>query len=120
MRYLLSSGHFFVQVQVYVRPAGSYVMDRLELRRVTFYPSRNSAEIVILICNFSVTTGLRVAEAALSNQQVRFLVDTKIVPTNLVFSLYFHDHSSFILRWRLILNCRQNSFLSAELWFSQW
>lgn len=57
-------------MQVYVRPAGSYVMDRLELRRITLYPGVNTADIVILIGNFSVATGLRAAEAALSNLEV--------------------------------------------------
>lgn len=60
-------------MQVYVRPAGSYVMDRLELRRVAYLPGITLAEradIVILIANFGVPTGLRMAEAALLNQQV--------------------------------------------------
>lgn len=63
-------------VQIYVRPAGSYVMDRLELRRVTFYPSVDGADIVILVGDFSVPAGLRGAEAALSNLQVRFLIQS--------------------------------------------
>lgn len=48
-------------------------MDRLELRRITLYPGVDDddvTDIVILVCNFSVPTGLRVAESALSNQQV--------------------------------------------------
>lgn len=53
-----------------MRPAGSYVMDRLELRRVVCYPGGNANDIVILVGNFSVPTGLRAAEAALSSQQV--------------------------------------------------
>lgn len=53
-----------------MRPAGSYVMDRLELRRVTCYPDVNTTDIIIVIGNFSVPTGLRAAEAALSSQQV--------------------------------------------------
>ncbi|KAL4638913.1 hypothetical protein ACB092_03G180300 [Castanea dentata] len=60
-------------LSVYVRPAGSYVMDRLELRRITLYPGVDDddvTDIVILVGNFSVPTGLRVAESALSNQQV--------------------------------------------------
>lgn len=62
--------------QVYVRPAGSYVMDRLELRRVTSHPVSkvNASDIVILVGNFNVPTGLRAAEAALSNQQVNDLI----------------------------------------------
>lgn len=56
-----------------MRPAGSYVMDRLELRRVTVYPGRNVADVVIVIGNFSITTGLRAAEASLLKQQVCFL-----------------------------------------------
>ena len=48
-------------------------MDRLELRRITLYPGVDDddvTDIVILVGNFSVPTGLRVAESALSNQQV--------------------------------------------------
>ncbi|KAL3649809.1 hypothetical protein CASFOL_006212 [Castilleja foliolosa] len=59
-------------LSVYVRPAGSYVMDRLELRRITFYPGVHAADIVVLICNFSMPAGLRVAEAAISRQQAEF------------------------------------------------
>ncbi|OVA20588.1 Histidine kinase-like ATPase [Macleaya cordata] len=69
-------------LSVYVRPAGSYVMDRLELRRVIFYPGVNVAEradIVILIGNFGVSTGLRVAEAALSKQQVEVIPECRSV-----------------------------------------
>lgn len=59
---------------MYVRPAGSYVMDRLELRRVTCYPgvNVNASDIVILIGSFSVATGFRAAEAVLSSHKVRY------------------------------------------------
>lgn len=60
-------------MQVYVRPAGSYIMDQLELRRVVFYPETDvseSADCVILVGNFSIPSGLRAAEAALSKQKV--------------------------------------------------
>ncbi|CAN6933346.1 unnamed protein product [Brassica oleracea] len=57
-------------LSVYVRPAGSYVMDRLELRRVTCYPSVNGGDVVILVGNFGIPAGLRAAEASLSSQQV--------------------------------------------------
>ncbi|CAL5396059.1 unnamed protein product [Camellia sinensis] len=66
-------------LSVFVRPAGSYVMDQLELRRVTVYPRVNAADIVILISNFSVPTGLRVAEAAISNQQAEFIPECRAV-----------------------------------------
>lgn len=55
-----------------MRPAGSYVMDRLELRRVTVYPGRNVPDILILIGDFSIPTGLRAAEASLLKQEVHF------------------------------------------------
>lgn len=65
-------------MQVYVRPAGSYVMDRLELRRVALYPGDTDSEaeeaIVILIGHFSVPAGLRAAEAALSDLQVCWFI----------------------------------------------
>ncbi|KAF8051804.1 hypothetical protein N665_1664s0004 [Sinapis alba] len=57
-------------LSIYVRPAGSYVMDRLELRRVTCYPSVNAGDVVILVGNFGIPAGLRAAEASLSSQQV--------------------------------------------------
>ncbi|XP_028114613.1 chloroplast sensor kinase, chloroplastic isoform X1 [Camellia sinensis] len=66
-------------LSVFVRPAGSYVMDQLELRRVTVYPRVNAADIVILISNFSVPTGLRVAEATISNQQAEFIPECRAV-----------------------------------------
>lgn len=44
-------------------------MDRLELRRITFYPSVH--DIVVLVGTFSIPAGLRVAEAAISSQQAR-------------------------------------------------
>lgn len=45
-------------------------MDRLELRRVTCYPSVNGGDVVILVGNFGIPAGLRAAEASLSSQQV--------------------------------------------------
>jgi hypothetical protein len=61
-------------VQVYVRPAGSYVMDQLELRRVAVYPGGDAESdeegIVILVSHFNVPSGLRSAETALSELQV--------------------------------------------------
>ncbi|KAF3431186.1 hypothetical protein FNV43_RR25916 [Rhamnella rubrinervis] len=66
-------------LSVYVRPAGSYVMDRLELRRVTAFPGVNAADIVILVGSFSIPTGLRAAEAVLSNQLAEFIPESKAV-----------------------------------------
>ncbi|KAF3615929.1 Chloroplast sensor kinase, chloroplastic [Capsicum annuum] len=57
-------------LSVYVRPAGSYVMDRLELQRITLHPHANATDLVILIGNFSIPAGLRIAEATLSRQEV--------------------------------------------------
>ncbi|XP_030545107.1 chloroplast sensor kinase, chloroplastic [Rhodamnia argentea] len=73
--------HSDALLSVYVRPAGSYVMDRLELRRVTSYPVSevNASDIVILVGNFNVPTGLRAAEAALSNQQVEDIPECRAV-----------------------------------------
>ncbi|XXG47407.1 hypothetical protein AAC387_Pa02g2068 [Persea americana] len=76
-------------LSVYVRPAGSYVMDRLELRRVTFYPGMNVAEaedIVILIGNFAMPTGLRAAEATLSNHLVQVVPECR----SMVFPMVKH------------------------------
>lgn len=46
-------------------------MDRLELRRITFYPCASAADIVVLVGTFRIPAGLRVAEAAISSQQAR-------------------------------------------------
>ncbi|KAE8023544.1 hypothetical protein FH972_009225 [Carpinus fangiana] len=55
-------------------------MDRLELRRVTVYPrGADVADTVIIVGNFSVPTGLRAAEAALSNQQVEVVPENRAV-----------------------------------------
>ncbi|KAM5567927.1 chloroplast sensor kinase, chloroplastic [Rosa sericea] len=64
-------------LSLYVRPAGSYVMDRLELRRVTCYPGVNASDIVILVGSFSVATGFRAAEAVLSNHKVEVIAECK-------------------------------------------
>ncbi|XP_009779720.1 chloroplast sensor kinase, chloroplastic isoform X1 [Nicotiana tabacum] len=60
-------------LSVYVRPAGSYVMDQLELRRITLHPHVNATDLVILTGNFSIPAGLRAAEAALSRQEAELL-----------------------------------------------
>ncbi|KAI3763519.1 hypothetical protein L2E82_13429 [Cichorium intybus] len=73
-------------LSVYVRPAGSYVMDRLELRRVTVYPGRNVTDVVIVIGNFSIATGLRAAEASLLKQQAEFIPKSRA----LVFPMVKH------------------------------
>nr|GEZ76474.1 chloroplast sensor kinase, chloroplastic [Tanacetum cinerariifolium] len=78
--------HPDANLSVYVRPAGSYVMDRLELRRVTVYPGRNVADILIVIGNFSIPTGLRVAEAALLKQQAEIIPEHRA----LVFPMVKH------------------------------
>ncbi|KAI9116998.1 hypothetical protein K1719_011997 [Acacia pycnantha] len=65
-------------LSVYVRPAGSYVMDRLELRRVSLNP-RDADGIVILVGHFNIPTGLRVAEAALLELQAEVIPESKAV-----------------------------------------
>lgn len=60
-------------LQVFVRPAGSYLMDQLELRRVTFHPgiaTSKNADCVSLVGNFAVPASLHAAEVALSKRQV--------------------------------------------------
>lgn len=66
-------------LSVFVRPAGSYVMDQLELQRVAAYPGVNSAEIVILTGSFSIPTGLRAAESAILNQQADVIPEYRAV-----------------------------------------
>ncbi|KAG5520775.1 hypothetical protein RHGRI_033375 [Rhododendron griersonianum] len=64
---------------VFVRPAGSYVMDRLELHRVFVYPAVDAADIVVLFSSFSNPTGLRAAEAAIASQQAEFICECRAV-----------------------------------------
>ncbi|CAL1359987.1 unnamed protein product [Linum trigynum] len=74
-------------LSVYVRPAGSYVMDQLELRRVASLPRTDSDdEIVVLIGNFRVATGLRAAEAALTRRQIECVAE----PSAVVFPMVKH------------------------------
>lgn len=71
-------------MKVYVRPAGSYIMDQLELRRVALYPETNvsKGDTVILVGNFTISAGLRAAEAFLVKHQVNY-------------SLPFNPHGTF-------------------------
>lgn len=68
-------------------------MDRLELRRITLFPGVDDddvTDIVILVGNFSVPTGLRVAESALSNQQVcSFFSKMLILATEVAMNVTF-------------------------------
>ncbi|KAJ4961329.1 hypothetical protein NE237_021239 [Protea cynaroides] len=76
-------------LSVYVRPAGSYVMDQLELRRVILYPRTSvpdRADVIILIGNFGIPTGSRAAEATLSNRQVEIISECRA----LVFPMVKH------------------------------
>ncbi|CAJ2677132.1 unnamed protein product [Trifolium pratense] len=70
-------------LSVYVRPAGSYVMDRLELQRVALYPGgdaeSDSDGIVILVAHFNVPAGLRATETILSELQVKVVPECKAV-----------------------------------------
>ncbi|KAL6643451.1 hypothetical protein ACP70R_018217 [Stipagrostis hirtigluma subsp. patula] len=64
-------------LSVYVRPAGSYIMDEMELRRVALYPGINVPErdTVVLVGNFSIAAGLRAAEAFLVKQQMEVITE---------------------------------------------
>ncbi|CAN6328911.1 unnamed protein product [Urochloa humidicola] len=67
-------------LSVYVRPAGSYIMDQLELRRVALYPGNNNAperdtNTIVLVGNFSISAGLRAAEAFLVKQQMEVVTE---------------------------------------------
>ncbi|CAN6342647.1 unnamed protein product [Urochloa humidicola] len=65
-------------LSVYVRPAGSYIMDQLELRRVALYPGINNApegDTIVLVGNFSISAGLRAAEAFLVKQQMEVVTE---------------------------------------------
>ncbi|KAF8659614.1 hypothetical protein HU200_058368 [Digitaria exilis] len=65
-------------LSVYVRPAGSYIMDQLELRRVALYPGINNAperDIVVVVGDFSISAGLRAAEAFLVKQQMEVVTE---------------------------------------------
>ncbi|XP_042385147.1 chloroplast sensor kinase, chloroplastic-like isoform X3 [Zingiber officinale] len=68
--------------QVYVRPAGNYVMDQLELRCVSNYPTTDmseGADCVILVGNFSVPASLQAVEAALLKQQAEVISESRAI-----------------------------------------
>lgn len=71
-------------LSVYVRPAGSYVMDRLELQLITVHPRVNATDLVLLIGNFSMPAGLRIAESALSRKEAELLPELGAVVFPLV------------------------------------
>ncbi|KAI4302091.1 hypothetical protein MLD38_037878 [Melastoma candidum] len=61
---------FDALLSVYVRPAGSYVRDRLYLRQVILYPVASmmkGTDIVLMIGIFNVSAGLCTTKAVLSN-----------------------------------------------------
>lgn len=64
-------------LSVYVRPAGSYIMDQLELRRVALHPEINvpERETVMLVGNSSISAGLRAAEAFLVKRQMEVITE---------------------------------------------
>uniref|UniRef100_A0A0E0MLJ7 Histidine kinase domain-containing protein n=1 Tax=Oryza punctata TaxID=4537 RepID=A0A0E0MLJ7_ORYPU len=64
-------------LSVYVRPAGSYIMDQLELRRVALYPETNvsKGDTVMLVGNFTISAGLRAAEAFLVKRQMEIITE---------------------------------------------
>ncbi|WOL01436.1 hypothetical protein Cni_G10152 [Canna indica] len=67
-------------LSVYVRPAGSYVMDQLELRQVAIYPATDipeAADCVILVANFAIPTSLHAAEAAFLKQQAVVISESR-------------------------------------------
>uniref|UniRef100_A0A0D9XYQ1 Histidine kinase/HSP90-like ATPase domain-containing protein n=1 Tax=Leersia perrieri TaxID=77586 RepID=A0A0D9XYQ1_9ORYZ len=64
-------------LSVYVRPAGSYIMDQLELRRVALYPETNvpKRETVMVVGNFTISAGLRATEAFLVKRQMEVIAE---------------------------------------------
>lgn len=60
-------------ISLYIRPAGSYVTDQLELRQAIIYPGQELAEqddILVLVGTFGTQATLRSAEAAFAERQV--------------------------------------------------
>ncbi|KAK8634183.1 hypothetical protein V6N13_015011 [Hibiscus sabdariffa] len=76
-----------VILSIYVRPDGSYVMDQLELRRVTSYLGVKAVDIVFLVGNFTIPAGLHIVEAVLSSQQMEVVGKHSAV----VFSMVKHS-----------------------------
>ncbi|XP_042379162.1 chloroplast sensor kinase, chloroplastic-like isoform X2 [Zingiber officinale] len=71
-----------VILSVYVRPAGNYVMDQLELRCVSNYPTTDmseGADCVILVGNFTVPASLQAVEAALLKQQAEVISESRAI-----------------------------------------
>lgn len=59
-------------------------MDRLELQRIILHPCVNETDLVILIGNFSIPAGLRIAEAALSRQEVHQFNSSNVFCTEIL------------------------------------
>ncbi|KAH7681690.1 Histidine kinase protein [Dioscorea alata] len=79
--------HHEAVLSVFVRPAGSFIMNQLELRRVACYPGYDKSENVdcaILVANFTLPAGLRSAEAALSKLQVEYIPEYEALVLPLV------------------------------------
>lgn len=60
-------------LSLYIRPAGSYVTDQLELRQAVIYPGQEVAEqddILVLVGTFGTQASLRSAEAAFAEREV--------------------------------------------------
>lgn len=102
-------------LSVYVRPAGSYVMDRLELQRITLHPRVNETDLVILIGNFSIPAGLRIAEAALSRQEAELLPELGAV----VFPMLKHPFIVGFLVAELPRTTWDNGGINVEGWPAQ-
>eukprot|EP01018_Ginkgo_biloba_P025184 Gb_40604 [translate_table: standard] len=76
---------------VYIRPAGSYVTDQLELRRAVLYPGQELAEqddMLVLIGTFGTQTGLHSAEAAFVERQVEELPEHNVLVLPMVKDLF--------------------------------
>ncbi|KAH9313196.1 hypothetical protein KI387_028231, partial [Taxus chinensis] len=77
--------------KVYLRPAGSFVTDQLELRQAVMYPGKELAkqdDMLVLTGNFGTQASLRSAEAAVAEQQVEEIQECNALVLPMVKDLF--------------------------------
>lgn len=78
-------------LSLYIRPAGSYVTDQLELRQAAIYPGQELAEqddILVLVGTFGTQASLRSAEAAFAERQVEDIPEHNVLVVPMIKDLF--------------------------------
>ncbi|GLJ08741.1 hypothetical protein SUGI_0094960 [Cryptomeria japonica] len=78
-------------LSIYLRPAGSYVTDQLELKQAVIYPGQELAkqdDMLLLTGIFNSQVNLRSAEAAIAEQQVEEILECNALVLPMVKDLF--------------------------------